>query len=69
MLYQLILTVCLIASPAECKKQEFYEPLSMRDCLVEGQAYADIWLRQHPDWRLETFRCQAPKRPATAPQD
>ena len=57
-MYQLILSICLIAAPADCKEEEFFNPLSMWECMVGGQAYADIWLRQHPGWELKSFKCR-----------
>lgn len=55
----IILSVCLLASPNSCKKEELHTiadgpPMA---CLVEGQGHVARWADTHPQWRVVSWKC------------
>jgi hypothetical protein len=58
----LILTVCLVAAPADCRDEPSPYPLeSPIGCQVLAQRYAAEWVDEHPGWELRGWRCQLPR--------
>ena len=62
-MYELVLTVCLMAQPESCRIQRlpFQEPMGITRCMIEGQMYLAQWLSEHPQWQLKSWRCDLPK--------
>lgn len=59
MLVEIILVVCLLASPDRCEEQRPpIDRLSLVGCLSDGQLIAIEWLNEHPKWRLAGWRCR-----------
>ena len=55
----LVLTLCLIASPSQCRDERpLLEGMSVRACVMQGQHVAEEWLEDHPKWMLSRWRCE-----------
>ena len=55
-----ILSVCLLSSPATCKEERVQQTIEERPpiaCIVEGQNTVAVWGQQHPAWRIERWKC------------
>lgn len=54
----LTLVFCLMASPQQCQEQRpSSEPLTLMECVLNGQVTAQYWLADHPKWMLARWRC------------
>lgn len=60
----LLLTVCMIADPSNCKVQRIEFQGSQMECAFGGQYTASAWLAEHPKWKLTKWRCKTPEREA-----
>ncbi len=60
---QLVLVYCLMADAKSCvEKRPMPEfPLSAMGCMVSAQPMASVFLRDHPDYQLASFRCEINK--------
>ncbi|WP_181704005.1 hypothetical protein [Chthonobacter albigriseus] len=58
---ELVLTVCLMASPNECRHQRMPFDGPLMACAMNGQIAAVEWLQTHPKWRLNRWRCGPPE--------
>ncbi len=58
----LILTVCAVASPANCEERNlvFSSNFSLRQCVVAAQPYIAQWVGEHPNWTAVKWRCEYP---------
>lgn len=58
---ELILSVCLLASPATCKEEALplagEQPRLASQCLVSAPAVIAEWADTHPRWRVMKWRC------------
>ncbi len=56
---ELVLTVCLLASPDSCREEraESATP-SLVSCMMQGQFYAVRWIEEHPAYRVSRWRCE-----------
>lgn len=58
---ELILSICLVASPGVCKEE--YLSLSVEQasiptqCLMGAQPVIAEWSESHPKWRVTKWRC------------
>lgn len=60
----LILTVCLIASPATCEQRDlaaFIESGPMT-CPLQAPAMLTGWQDEHPNWRVAKWWCETRRR-------
>ncbi len=57
---QLILVYCLSSAPLSCvEKRTIPEvPVSAMECMIEAQPIAAEFLRGHPGYALNSFRCE-----------
>lgn len=61
MLFHIILSVCAIGQPGNCMTtrldpaEDF--PLAYIGCMLNGQAAAASWLRDHPGYELVKWEC------------
>jgi hypothetical protein len=56
---ELVLVFCMLATPGKCQEERpGLTDLSPVACLVQGQAYAQEWLADHPQWTLSGWRCE-----------
>ena len=62
-MYELIVVACLLAHPAKCEEfaVSFHEPMSMTQCLREGQLHLAGWVAGHPDWVIRRWICGLPR--------
>lgn len=58
---ELVLTVCLSASPSECRLERMPFEGPMMACAIHGQQAAVEWLNTHPKWQLSRWRCGPPE--------
>lgn len=63
---QLVLIVCLAASPTSCKEERPNFDGSLLSCATQGQLLAAQWLAEHPAYTLNKWRCEA-NRPRETP--
>jgi hypothetical protein len=61
-LIEIILTVCVIANPANCEEKhlQFVWDGSIERCMMAAQPYIAQWIGQHPAWRTEKWSCGYP---------
>ena len=55
-----IMSVCLIASPATCKEARVQQTVEERPpiaCIVEGQSTVAVWQSQHPAYVVKRWKC------------
>lgn len=55
---QLVLVVCLSATPDVCREALPPGNFSMLGCAIQGQVLAQEWLDEHPKWQLRGWRCR-----------
>lgn len=58
----LILLVCLTASPAECREERVaisYELIDPRACMVGAAPVIADWSGDHPEYRITRWKCSA----------
>jgi len=60
---QLVLIYCLAAHAAVCAEQRpvLEQPLTLSGCVVGAQQAAAAYIAEHPEWRLERWRCEIGK--------
>ncbi|HEX2727494.1 MAG TPA: hypothetical protein VHN20_16850 [Beijerinckiaceae bacterium] len=58
----ILLSVCLMASPSTCREERVnwtFEDANFMGCLVHAQGVLAQWQTEHPDWRVQRWRCVA----------
>lgn len=56
---ELVITVCLLASPGSCRDERpDFTGDSILSCMTQGQVYAARWLAEHPAYSMSRWRCQ-----------
>lgn len=58
---ELLATVCLMASPAQCKEVRLTytaEGITPHQCMMFGQVELAKWSEGHPKWRIARWKCQ-----------
>lgn len=59
---ELVLSVCLISEPANCKEVNLsYLAEQPSQCLLHGQAEIARWQEGHPEWRIARWKCVSAK--------
>ena len=56
----ILLSVCLMASPGTCREERVnwtFEDANFMGCLVHAQGVLAQWQTEHPDWRVQRWRC------------
>ena len=64
-----ILSVCLLASPATCREERIEQTVEERPpiaCIVEGQSTVAVWQTQHAKWVSHKWKCVPRSRWDTA---
>jgi hypothetical protein len=71
MLQELVLSVCMLVAPAECREvhlqvaSEYGASLQVPfHCARQGQIEGEKWMAQNPGWRIERWGCPPPPRRA-----
>jgi hypothetical protein len=54
---ELVMTVCLIAAPSDCRKERIAFEGGFLACSRVGQMAAADWIATHPRWRLTRWSC------------
>lgn len=57
---ELVLTVCLLAAPTECREERRPFEGGILFCAMAGQAVGVEWIATHPKWTLARWRCGPP---------
>jgi hypothetical protein len=64
-LVQLVLIYCLVSNASACveKRPIFEGAASVAGCMVAAQPSAADFIREHPGYRLASWKCEIGKRP------
>lgn len=64
----LVLTVCLVASPADCKEERltYQARATSAQCMMLSSPYVAEWAGNHPKWRVARWRCEWPEQRSKA---
>ena len=62
---QLVLIYCLVGNATSCieKRPIFDGVASVSGCMVAAQPSAADFIREHPGYRLQSWKCEIGKRP------
>jgi hypothetical protein len=55
---ELVLTVCLLASPTSCREERPEFVGSLTACAIQGQFHAARWIAEHPAYGVSGWRCE-----------
>jgi len=58
----LLLSVCLIAQPGQCREERISLPSDNPNpfiCLRNSQSTLARWQEEHPEWHVSRWRCAA----------
>jgi hypothetical protein len=61
---ELVITACIVAQPATCRDQRVLieaEATPMQ-CMMGAQPMIANWKAQHPEWFVQRWKCQYPKK-------
>ena len=64
---ELVLSVCFIAQPANCKDVSLSfvaDNMTPYQCMLSGQSAIVRWQEGHPGWRISRWTCARPVRTA-----
>jgi hypothetical protein len=63
-LVDLVLTVCLVANPADCHVEHLYFESrgSLTQCMFLAQPEIARWSGEHPALKVVRWKCEHPKR-------
>lgn len=61
---ELVMTVCLMSQPQDCRKERLPFEGSLMTCATAGQVAAADWISSHPKWHLSRWSCGMPARDA-----
>lgn len=58
-LIDLVLTVCLVANPGNCRVEHLYfeHRGSLQACMWQAPSYIARWSQEHPDVRVVRWTC------------
>lgn len=64
MFVALVLTVCSVTDPADCRNQEFtFESHgSLAQCMFEAQPWIANWQFAHPKLKVARWKCEFPEK-------
>lgn len=56
---ELIVAVCLLSTPTECRDMhfQFVEETTLHGCMFQAQPYMARWIDEHPQWRIKRWKC------------
>lgn len=56
---ELIVAVCLLSAPTECRDMhfQFVEEKSLDGCMFRAQPYMARWIGEHPQWKIVRWKC------------
>jgi hypothetical protein len=62
MFVALVLTVCSVNNPQDCRNQEylFESHGSLAQCMFEAQPWIAAWSAQHPQLKVTRWKCGMP---------
>lgn len=66
---ELLLTICLSGSPAQCREEAIVLPPDLyplaavlpQQCQLASGAVLPKWTQAHPKWVVRRFKCVAPR--------
>ncbi|MCQ0990115.1 hypothetical protein [Jiella marina] len=58
----LVLTVCMVANPANCKEERlsYQARATSAQCMMLSSPYVAAWAGDHPQWSVKRWRCEWP---------
>lgn len=57
---ELLITVCLLSDPAQCKNVSLvFADVSPMQCLMGAQPEMAKWVLRHPEHKVESWKCQS----------
>ena len=61
---ELVLTVCALAQPNTCVDEHmlFDSDNTLRQCMMSAPPFIAKWGTEHPEWTVQRWKCQYPKR-------
>lgn len=59
---ELVMTVCLLAAPEDCRKERLPFNGPLRACALAGQFEAATWEANHHGWRVKRWSCGPAER-------
>ncbi len=59
---ELVMTVCLLAQPDDCRKERLPFDGTETACAMAGHFVVATWTAEHPAWRVTRWRCGVPER-------
>ncbi len=61
---ELVLTVCAVAQPSTCRDQRVLldSDTTPWQCTMSAPPFIAKWGSEHPDWFVQRWTCQYPKK-------
>ena len=56
----ILMSICLLASPGECREERLSFSFGDADpmmCMIRSQEVLADWTQNHPEYRVESWRC------------
>lgn len=62
-LIDLVLSVCLLSDPSNCKEEHLYFESrgTLTQCMMLSSPYVADWAGNHPDWKVKSWKCEWPE--------
>ncbi|MDB5396825.1 MAG: hypothetical protein JWM91_4331 [Rhodospirillales bacterium] len=60
---ELVIVYCMVGDPKQCLEQRpvFEQPLTPMSCLMGAELTAADYVKEHPTWKLASWRCEKDK--------
>lgn len=60
---ELLIIACLLKDPTVCESfpVPFMRPITIMQCMFEGQLRMKSWADRHPRWQVRRWKCAAPE--------
>lgn len=62
MMVAIVLALCLVADPTECKKVRPPVEVSFMECAMKGPEIAAEYVTEHPKWAVRGWQCEIGER-------
>ena len=59
-MYEIVILVCLISDPANCKEERLAQRMAADDpfrCQIQGAPHIAAWMEQNPGWTFKRMWC------------
>jgi hypothetical protein len=58
MLFTIVMSVCMLTNAATCREERIDIRGPAMACLVQAQPAVAEWSGDHPDWKVERWKCR-----------